>query len=72
LLFATGNVVHSPTASAVAKGWLEHGDEEYFFNNVAAGIRAPLDAAIWRRLSGRRWPGKYRAAVAALRKPKAP
>lgn len=72
LLFATGNVVHSPTASAVAKAWLEHGEEAYFFNNVAAGIYTPLDAAIWRRLSGKRWPKKYRTAVNILRKQKVP
>lgn len=72
LLLATGNVVHSPTVSAVAKAWLEHGEEEYFFNNVATGIQTPLDAAIWRRLSGKRWPEKYRAAIGVLRKQKVP
>ena len=67
-LLATGNGVHNPKAAMVAEAWLEHGGEEYFFNNVAAGIQTPLDAAIWQRLSGKRWPKKYRAALNVLRK----
>ena len=72
LLFGTGNVAHNPIAFTVAKAWMEHGEEEYFFKNVAAGIHTPLDTAIWQCLSGKRWPKKYHRAIDALRKQKAP
>jgi hypothetical protein len=72
VLFATGNAVHNPRAPTVAKAWLAHGGEEYFFNNVAAGIQTPLDGAIWQHLSSRPWRRKYRRAIDALRKQEAP
>jgi hypothetical protein len=61
-----------PSAAQVANAWLDQtgGHENYFFNNVAHGIRTPDDLDIWAKLKAadRPWlaSAHYAAAIATL------
>jgi len=61
----------------VATAWTGQngGHEDYFFRNVENKVRTPDDLAIWRRIEERQpdWlaGGKYRKAVAILRREEA-
>ena len=53
VLLATTNVeTASVTSEEVATAWITHGHQNYFFENVRAGIRTPNDEKIWRRMVG--------------------
>ena len=62
-----------PTPNMMAEAWADKGSEEYFFNNVACGIRTADDEAILKRLRELRpeWAEdvRYANAVAALTGP---
>jgi hypothetical protein len=69
ILLATSNVVHNPSAKQVAQAWVVHGNEEYFFRTVAAGISTPLDNRIWGHLVGQKaWGRRYPTAVKILKR----
>jgi hypothetical protein len=68
VLLATSNVIHNPSIKRVATAWLAHGHEDYFFENVAAGIRTPLDRQIWRYMArAKSWREDYPVATQALK-----
>jgi hypothetical protein len=53
VLLATGNAEKELAAPEdVAAAWIAEGHEEYFFENVGAGIRTPDDERIWRKMVG--------------------
>jgi hypothetical protein len=49
VLLGTANVETAPVPPEdVARAWIVQGNEDYFFENVRAGIRTPDDEKIWR------------------------
>jgi hypothetical protein len=71
LATATGATLPTPTVADIAGAWVDHGHEEYFFNNVLNGIRTPDDASIWKQILKRnpRWlmNKAYENAISSLR-----
>lgn len=73
LATATKPEVRRPTVRAVSNAWTEQcdGNEDYFFRNVAHGIRTADDLAIWQCIEERSPPwiteGSYKVPIGILR-----